>query len=927
VESWLEAGVLLEPDFRLSRPHLRLVYATTLAQGETAMSPQRTWGSIDSSVKFAIAFLIGSSPSLVEAQTIQTLCSFNFANGAHPQAALTLGTDGSFYGTTSDFNSSGYGTVFKVTTNGKLTTLVAFNSSNGANPYAGLTPGTDGSFYGTTAVGGSRGAGTVFQVTTNGSLATLAAFSHTNGAQPFAGLTLGNDGDFYGTTQLGGANGDGTVFRVDTNGTLTMLYSFMEGADGGRPVAGLTLGNDGSFYGTTYYGGVSGHGTAFKVTINGTLTTLVSFNSTNGANPSAPLTLGNDGNFYGTTYYGGSNDYGTVFKMTTNGALTTLVSFNGKPNGSNPGAALTLGKDGNLYGTTGGYYSGYGTVFKVTTNGALTTLISFSGTNGANPLAGLTLGNDGDFYGTTFNGGTSNYGTVFHLLLPPAITVQPNSQTNNAGATVTFLVGATSLTPTGYQWLKNGTNLVDGGNVSGATTSRLSITSILGSDAGTYSVVLTNLDGSLTSSNATLTVIEPPVITAQPTSLLVLPGTNAAFGVSLTGSAPFFLYQWRFNGTNLPNATNAIYSIPSVATKNAGNYAVVITNAAGRVTSSNAALTVVLSPKSQTNYASSTVTFTATAFSPESLNYQWQRNGMNLVEGGRLSGTTNSTLAIASVSDADAASYSAVVSDATGSVTTSNALLTVNDYLFIASPPQSQTAGLGSNVTFTVTVYGAPPFVFQWYFNGMPLGSPATGTNFSSCALTNVGTNQAGNYSVEVFNGYGSVTSSNALLTVKIFPPMIGLQPSSQSAMVGSSASFSVAVISGTPPFSYQWRFNGTNLLNATNAAYAIQAVAATNAGEYFVVVTNSAGSATSSNALLTVIVPPTLALQFLAGYPLLDLSGTLSSNFVVQYRTNLAGTNWVNLLSLTNLSSSPYLFLDSGGVGQAARFYRAFMQ
>jgi hypothetical protein len=144
--------------------------------------------------------------------------------------------------------------------------------------------------------------------------------------------------------------------------------------------------------------------------------------------------------------------------------------------------------------------------------------------------------------------------------------------------------------------------------------------------------------------------------------------------------------------------------------------------------------------------------------------------------------------------------------------------------------------------------------------------------------------------------------------------------------MMGSSASFSVPV-SGTPPFSYQWRFNGTNLLDATNAAYAIQAVGPTNTGNYSVVVTNLAGSVTSSNAFLTVIVPPTLALQAWAGYPSLNLSGMLSSNFVVQYSTNLAGTNWMNLLSLTNLPASPYLFLDPAGDGDPARFYRALMQ
>ena len=909
------------------------------------MRPKLARNWIKSSLKSAIASLILASASLVEGQNLQTLFSFNFINGAGPNA-LTLGNDGNFYGTTEGGGIGANGTVFEVTTNGTLNTLVYFNSTNGALPYASLALGNDGNFYGTTFEGGSAdssGDGTVFEVTTNGTLNTLVYFNSTNGALPYASLALGNDGNFYGTTAYGGntsqnpVEGWGTVFRVTTNGTLNTLVYF-NSTNGALPYASLALGNDGNFYGTTEGGGItngsfpSGMGTVFKVMTNGTLNTLVSFSNTNGANPLAALTLGNDGNFYGTTEGGGYYGYGTVFKMTTNGTLTTLVVFN-HTNGANPWAGLTLGSDGNFYGTTayGGNTSqnpveGWGTVFRVTTNGTLNTLVSFSSTNGAYPFSALTLGNDGNFYGTTRHGGSSNYGTVFRLSLSPAITLQPQSQISGAGATVTFLVSAATLTPMGYQWQKNGTNLVDGGNLSGATTNTLSITGISDSDAGTYSVVLTNSYGSVTSSVATLTVIDPPSISEQPANLLVLAGTNVAFGVSPSGSAPFFYYQWQFNGTNILNATSALYSIPSVGTDNAGDYAVVITNAAGAAASSNAALTVVLSPKSRTNYASSTATFTATAFGPESLNYQWQKNGTNLVNGGNLSGATNSTLTIAAVSDADAGNYGAVVSDATGSVTTSNAVLTVNDLPFIASQPQSQTVGLGSNVTFNVTGYGAPPLVFQWYFNGTSVGSPTTGTNVSSYSLTNVGTNQAGNYSVLVVNDYGSLTSSNAVLTVKVFPPIIELQPSSQKVMLGGSASFSVSV-SGTLPFYYQWRFNGTNLLNATNAVYAIQAVGATNTGNYSVVVTNSVGSATSSNALLTVIVPPTVALEFLAGYPLLNLGGMLSSNFVVQYSTNLANANWMNLLSLTNLPSSPYLFLDSGGVGQPARFYRAFMQ
>jgi uncharacterized repeat protein (TIGR03803 family) len=316
-----------------------------------------------------------------------------------------------------------------VTTNGTLTTLFSFNGSIGENPSAGigenpvaaLTLGNDGNFYGTTEDGGNSGCGTVFKVTTNGTLTTLFSFTRNNGvyprAFPEAALTLGNDGNFYGTTPSGGSSGLGNVFT--TYGGFTALVSFAN-TNGENPSA-LTLGNDGNFYGTTYGGGSNNIGTVFKVTTNGTLTTLVSFKGSYLAYPQAGLTLGTDGNFYGTTYGGGSSIYyGTVFKVTTNGTLTTLSSFSGT-NGANPEAALTLGTDGNFYGTTyGGGSNNIGTVFKVTTNGALTTLISFNGSNGGYPRAALTLGNDGNFYGTT-SGGSSSGGTVFRLMLPPVV--------------------------------------------------------------------------------------------------------------------------------------------------------------------------------------------------------------------------------------------------------------------------------------------------------------------------------------------------------------------------------------------------------------------------------------------------------------------------------------------------------------------------
>ena len=166
--------------------------------------------------------------------------------------------------------------------------------------------------------------------------------------------------------------------------------------------------------------------------------------------------------------------------------------------------------------------------------------------------------------------------------------------------------------------------------------------------------------------------------------------------------------------------------------------------------------TILSQPQNQTVFSGESATFSVSATGSPPLSYQWRFAGMDIPN------ATNSIFTIPSAKTTDAGTYSVIITNAYGTVASSNALLTVSGFLFIAAQPQSQTVGVGSNVTFDVTVYGAPPFVFQWYFNGTPLGSPAVGTNFLSCTLTNVGTNQTGNYSVQVFNGYGSVTSSNA---------------------------------------------------------------------------------------------------------------------------------------------------------------------
>jgi len=132
---------------------------------------------------------------------------------------------------------------------------------------------------------------------------------------------------------------------------ITAIHDFTH-PEGANPAAALTLGPDGIFYGTTYYGGTSsdgsketGYGTVFKITTDGTLTTLVNFNLTNGANPFAGLTWALDGNLYGTTESGGSGGNGTVCKVTTNGLLTTLVQFKNDNGPATPDGTLRLGSD------------------------------------------------------------------------------------------------------------------------------------------------------------------------------------------------------------------------------------------------------------------------------------------------------------------------------------------------------------------------------------------------------------------------------------------------------------------------------------------------------------------------------------------------------------------------------------------------------
>jgi uncharacterized repeat protein (TIGR03803 family) len=307
---------------------------------------------------------VGSSFKITTAGAFTRLYAdfYRGRNGAAYPSGLVKGSDGNFYGGAGDGGYDGYGAIFQMTPNGAFTILFSFAGSNGSEPGTPVQ-GSDGELYGTTFQNGS-GPGTVFKISTNGAHTVLHYFTGTDGKNPVA-LIQGSDGDYYGTTYAGGTSTNGTVFKITASGVLTSLYSF-NGIDGSSPYR-LVQGSDGNFYGTTYAGGTYFNGTVFKITANGAFTSLYSFTGGNdGANPYGSLLEASDGSFYGTTPFGGAYTNGTVFKIRANGVFTTLCSFTGSNDGANPYAGLARGNDGYLYGTTyGGGAGKVGTVFRM----------------------------------------------------------------------------------------------------------------------------------------------------------------------------------------------------------------------------------------------------------------------------------------------------------------------------------------------------------------------------------------------------------------------------------------------------------------------------------------------------------------------------------------------------------------------------------
>ncbi|MES2661051.1 MAG: choice-of-anchor tandem repeat GloVer-containing protein [Verrucomicrobiota bacterium] len=454
---------------------------------------------------------------------------------------------------------------------GILTTLVEFTgngaSNRGYGPCGAITLGVEGEFYGTTRAGGTNNFGTVFKVTADGVLTTLVDFTgdgaENKGSSPRGTLVLSGDNHFYGTTEYGGGNNSGTVFRITPDGTLTTLAEFNPTGTshkGFYPQAGVALGNDGNIYGTTLRGGENGYGTIFKMTADGTLTTIRDCNSDSDAYPRSSIIAAADGNLYGTT----NGPDGTVFRLILPGSPTVVVSRIAKGNdsalveahvnarGAITAVSLEYGTDNlefpNIVGLAAGL-SGYQTRLVGTT------------------LSGLNPGTTYFFRFRAVSGEGVTVSAVhsFSTLSEPLVTTTPATDIAPVSARFNGTVNARNYDATvRFEWGTNGNsfpNTLNGTPTTVVGNADVSVSApVAGLVKGTtyyYRIVATNAGGTTVSGTQSFRTLTEPTASISGNFALTTTSVRVEGAVDAQGSDSGVVFEYGIDGVSFPNSMTA----------------------------------------------------------------------------------------------------------------------------------------------------------------------------------------------------------------------------------------------------------------------------------------------------------------------------------------------------------------------------------
>ena len=474
----------------------------------------------------------------------------------------------------------------------------------------------------------------------------------------------------------------------------------------------------------------------------------------------------------------GSTDSGALTISNTGGAnlLISLISVNGTPFG----------------------VSGLTTPNTIVPGANATLKVSFSPTAAGTDSGSITITSNDPLTPTTI---ITLAGTATSVPVAPTITTQPANQTVAAGQPATFTVVAAGTAPLGYQWQKNGAN------IAGATGASYTTPATATTDSGsTFRVVVSNTVGSVTSNAATLTVTTAavaPTITTQPVNQTVTAGQTATFTVVAAGTAPLN-YQWQKNGADIAGATGASYTTPATATTDSGStFDVVVTNAAGTVTSSAATLTVNPAPASAIQVSSTAITFASEVV------------GTTTSQGLIVTNTGSATLTITQVNETGAAfsvsGFTLPINVNAGQQATIMVAFkptavgaASGNISIVSNAPTSPTAVTlsGTGIAATLTL-GINP-------TGLAFGNVTTGT---SSASQNVTVTNTGNANVTIsqitLNGTGySMTgggapvtltpTQNLVLSVEFSPTTAGSVNGTISVTSNASGSPANVTLSGT---------------------------------------------------------------------------------------------------------------------------------
>jgi alpha-tubulin suppressor-like RCC1 family protein len=464
--------------------------------------------------------------------------------------------------------------------------------------------------------------------------------------------------------------------------------------------------------------------------------------------------------------------------------------------------------------------------------------------------------------------------------ITPVITGLPSGATVSYGTYVSLSPSVSGTSPMTLQWFKNGVA------IPGANSSSYYLNSATPADNGTYTLAATNEAGSTTSSGYQLTVNpgQPPVIYNLPSTVTVAQGNSFSLYPTIFGTAPMS-YQWRRDGVAIIGAHSNSFSKSNAQPADSGAYSVVVTNAWGTVTSRDVAVTVTPSiapvifdvPAARVvNYGDS-LTLSPSVIGTGPLSYQWSKDGA------LIPGANSRTLGFSPATPAVNGVYTLTVSNTVGSATSTGINLLVNPAVppAVFNLPAELNLNYGSSISLSATVVGSQPMSYVWRKDGVPLGS--SGSSYSK--YSPVTPADSGTYTLTVTNVAGTATATTTITVAPAAAPTITGLPATLSVTYGSSINLNPSV-SGSSPIRYQWRKNGVDIPGANNSYFNVGTATTANSGQYSLVATNVAGTATSSLVAVTVqaAVPVTFLYQ--------PLSVTVQAGLTANFSVQTAGTS-----------------------------------